>query len=130
VDDEKLDRDDDEIGGYPHGGAFFAAHSVVALTLGVTAVLLVAGHRHSSAAAGCFWVVGGAFLVAGGFSPTLRFGPVSRLRWQAAHSRVRRGAPRFSDRFVVAFDPYGRAFNVLLGSGFIVYGLLRLTGQG
>ena len=122
--------DDDESGRYPRGGAFFAAHSVAALVLGVSAALLVAGHHHSSTANGCFWLAGGAYLVGGGFSPLLRFGPVTRQRWRAAHARVRRGVPRFNDRLVVAFDPYGRALNFVLGGAAVVYGLLRLTGRG
>jgi hypothetical protein len=130
VGDEKLALEDDDVSTYPRRGAFFVAHSAAAGTLGVIAVLLIAGRHHSSSAVTFFWLGGGAYLIGGGFSQLLRFGPVTRQRWLAAHSRVRRGAPRFNDRLVVAFDPYGRALNFLLGGAAVVYGLLRLTGRG
>lgn len=117
------------MGRYPHGRVFFAAHGLAAGTLGVVAVLLVAGHHHSAYAVGLFWLAGGAYLLAGGVVPRLRFGPVSVQRWRAAHARVERGTPRFGDRAVVAFDPYGRALNILLGGSALVYGVLRLAGR-
>jgi hypothetical protein len=118
---------DDETGRYPHGGASFAAHGIAAGMVGVLAVMLVAGHHHSRAAVGAACLAAGVYFIAGAFSPMLRFGPVSRQRWEASHSRARRGVPRFNDRLVVAFDPYGRALNVVFGVVLVVYGLLRLV---
>jgi hypothetical protein len=128
--DERLEAEDEESGTYPHGRALFVAHGLGASVLGVIVAVLVAGRHHSSATAGVFWLCGGAYLIGGAFTPRLRFGPVSVLRWRAAHARVRRGVARFDDRLVVAFDPYGRALNVVFGGGAVVYGLLRLAGRG
>lgn len=122
--------DDGESGRYPRGGAFFALHGLVAGTLGVIAAVLIAGHRHSTAAVGSFWLVGGAYLIAGGVMPRIRFGPVTWQRRRASQSRADRGVPRFGDRAAVAFDPYARALNLIGGFASVVYGLLRLSGRG
>jgi hypothetical protein len=119
----------DEGGTYAHGRASFVAHGVAVAVLGVLAVLLIAGRRHTIASSGYFWLAFGIYLVGGAFTPRLRFGPVSRQRWLASHARVRRKAPQFGDRFVVRFDPFGRAFNFIAGAALIVYGVVRILGR-
>lgn len=118
-----------ERGRYPRSAAFFALHGLAAVALGVVAAVLIAG-RHSAAAVGPFWLVGGAYLIAGGLIPRLRFGPVTWQRRRASYARVRRGVPRFGDRAAVAFDPYGRALTFIGGLASVVYGVLRLSGRG
>jgi hypothetical protein len=126
--DARRDREHDEVGSYAHGRASFLAHAVAVTIVGVVAAFLIAGHRHAIGSSGYFWLLLGGYLLGGAFTPRLSFGPTSRQRWLAARARVRRGAPQFGDRLVIRFDPLGRAFNLLLGGGLVVYALLRILG--